>query len=405
MLDIVKEAKLVEMIRQVFNHMADGVLVADIKEHKFCACNPAMCRITGYTEQELMALSVPDLHPENDLPYVVDQFVRQALKEFTLAKDIPVKRKEGSVFYADVNSVPMTFEGRDYLVGIFRDITERREKEEMLKASQERLRVILDAIPDLVFRLDAEGRFVDYKAELISQLFVPPDQFLGKCYEDVLPVEVSQRMTAAIEDALETGKVQTFEYHLILPGSGLEEQSYEARLIAIKGEYCVAICRNITEKKSTDKQLKKASQELKARKKDLEQKNVALKEVLAQVESEKMEIKRQVSANVSKFILPILSKLENSAGIIDKKQIVMLENGLKTLTSQFGTRISSKAPSLSAREIEVCNMIRSGLATKEIAQIMKVSLRTVDTYRNRIRKKMGISSRDVNLFAYLQKMT
>lgn len=402
MSDINKKTQLNEMLRHVFDHMADGVLIADIEKHEFCGCNMMMCRMTGYTEEELLGLAVSDIHPQDDLPYVVDQFVRQSCKEFTLARDIPVKRKDGSVFYADINSVPMTFEGNEYLVGIFRDITERREAERKLKESEGRVRAVLDAIPDLVFRLDPEGRFVDYKAESMSQLLVPPDQFLGKCYQDILPVEVSQRLAAAIEDALETGQVQTFEYCLKLPG--MDEQFYEARLTAIKGEYCVAICRNISEKKGVNKRLKKASSELRAHRKDLEQKNVALKEVLAQVESEKMEIKKQVSANVSRFILPVMAKLKGSATMADKKQLVMLENALKNLTSQFGARIASKAPSLSAREMEVCNMIRNGLSTKEIAQIMKVSLRTVDTYRNRIRKKLGISARDINLYSYLQKM-
>ena len=390
------------MLKKVFDHIADGVLVADIEEQKFCSCNPAMCEMLGYSCHEVEMLGVSDIHPAEALPSILDYFFKQSRKELLQAKDIPVKKKDGSIFYVDINSIPMEFKGKHYLVGIFHDITGRMNIEKKLRENESRLRLIIDAVPDLMFRLDSDGRFVDYKAETVSQLFVPPEQFLGKYYYDVLPVAISQRMSAAIEYALETGKVQTFEYHLAPPGS--KDLFYEARLVAVKGKYCVSICRNITEQNEAAERLKKSAAELRAKSKTLEQKNITLKEVLAHVENEKMEVKKQVSANVSKFILPILAKLKSSVSIADKKQIVILENGLKDLTSRFGTKIGQKAPSLSAREMEVCNMIRSGLATKEIAQVMKVSLRTVDTYRNRIRKKMGISTRDVNLFAYLQKM-
>ena len=87
----------------------------------------------GYNEEEIKGLGVMDIHPQEALPYVLEQFEKQSRREIALAKDLPVKRKDGSVFYADVNSATITLAGKTYLMGIFRDVTERKKAEESLQ--------------------------------------------------------------------------------------------------------------------------------------------------------------------------------------------------------------------------------------------------------------------------------
>jgi hypothetical protein len=84
----------------------------------------------GYSLEEIKNLGVPDIHPKEDLPYVIEQFEKQVRREVAVAKDLPVKRKDGSIFYADVNSSLVTLAGRTYLLGIFRDVTEYKRAEE-----------------------------------------------------------------------------------------------------------------------------------------------------------------------------------------------------------------------------------------------------------------------------------
>ena len=85
-------------------------------------------------------------------------------------------------------------------------------------------------------------------------------------------------------------------------------------------------------------------------------------------------------------------------------QLELLEGNVRELTSEFGLRLGNGSAALSAREMEICAMIRGGLSSKEMAESLKVSVRTVDVFRNRIRKKLGISNRGVNLFAHLQTL-
>jgi len=119
--------------RALFAGSADGIVVADIETTTFRYANPALSRMLGYTEDELRTMGVPDLHPKDAVQSVVAEFEAQARGDKTLAMDIPCLRKDGSVVYADINSVPITIDGRLCNVGFFRDITERKRAQAELQ--------------------------------------------------------------------------------------------------------------------------------------------------------------------------------------------------------------------------------------------------------------------------------
>lgn len=128
-------------LRAVFENAIDGFLVANTKSLQFYAANRAICEMLGYETGEILQLSVLDIHPQEALPYVIEQFDRQARGEIDVARDIPVRRKDGSVFFVDVSSGSVTLSDTDYQIGVFRDVTERKQAEEeihMLNVSLER---------------------------------------------------------------------------------------------------------------------------------------------------------------------------------------------------------------------------------------------------------------------------
>jgi len=100
---------------------------------RFFMCNPKICEMLGYTEEEMMRLGVDDIHPEDDLPFVIEQFGLQVKGEIKFLASLPVKRKDGSIFYADISTSPITLAGKKYLLGNFRDTTERKKAEDALK--------------------------------------------------------------------------------------------------------------------------------------------------------------------------------------------------------------------------------------------------------------------------------
>ena len=140
-------------LKTVFEGAVDGMLVADVKTGRFVMANDAMCRMLGCSAEEIKGLCLADMHPVESLDHVRLQFERQARGEISLAPDIPVKRRDGSVFFADVSSAPLNLEGRLHLLGIFRDITAR-------KNAEKELRDALDTIKNLKDRLEAENIYL-----------------------------------------------------------------------------------------------------------------------------------------------------------------------------------------------------------------------------------------------------
>jgi PAS domain S-box-containing protein len=128
-----------ENFRNIFDNAGDGILLADMEKKKFHIGNNAICRMLGYSREELKDLGVMDIHPEKDLPYIIDQFERQAKGEFSLSRDLPLKRKDGTVFHADVNATDVKFAGKNYLMGFFHDITERKRAEGEIRRLNEEL--------------------------------------------------------------------------------------------------------------------------------------------------------------------------------------------------------------------------------------------------------------------------
>lgn len=130
------------------------------------------------------------------------------------------------------------------------EIAEHERSEHELRESEARSRAMLQAIPDIVFRLSRDGEYLDYKAETGTDLFAPPEIFLGKRLVDILPPSVAQQTLPVIAEALRTGKTQVLEYALPLRG---EPREFEAR-IAISGpEEVVAIVRDITQRKEVER--------------------------------------------------------------------------------------------------------------------------------------------------------
>jgi DNA-binding CsgD family transcriptional regulator len=103
--------------------------------------------------------------------------------------------------------------------------------------------LFLDALPDMLFRLDREGRYLDFKPSKQLQPFVPPDEFLGRTVAEVLPAAVAEGAMRLIERALVSGETQTYGYQLPTPDGAHE---YEARIVPLGPDDALAIVRDIT---------------------------------------------------------------------------------------------------------------------------------------------------------------
>ncbi|MDD9302459.1 MAG: LuxR family transcriptional regulator [Desulfobacter sp.] len=159
-----------------------------------------------------------------------------------------------------------------------------------------------------------------------------------------------------------------------------------------------------SERKQAEKDLSESKQKLKDQNLLLKEKNIALREVMNQLIEEKESLETKVMANVENLLLPLIKKMDNRGSEIEREYLILLEENIRQLTSSFGTRISRPNLKLTPRENEICTMIRGGLSSKEIAKLLNLSYRSVETYRNHIRKKLGITNKKVNLVSYLANL-
>ena len=134
-----------DQLRAIYDGMVDGLLIANVATKRFARANRAASRMLGYSREELMSMSVTDIHPADTLPDVLETFRALAERKISAAENIPMLRKDGSVFYADVSSSPSRYDGEDCIIGFFRDVTERRKSQEALEKEHRVLRQLLES--------------------------------------------------------------------------------------------------------------------------------------------------------------------------------------------------------------------------------------------------------------------
>lgn len=145
-----------EELRTIDAGMIEGLLITDIETKRFVRVNASLCRMLGYSEEELLKAEIKDIHPAAEVPNDERRFQAAAEGRVSINEDRPVLRKDGSIFYADITGRRIVYAGRPCLLALFRDVTERRQAEEKLKAEQRALR-------RMVLASDHERRLITYE--------------------------------------------------------------------------------------------------------------------------------------------------------------------------------------------------------------------------------------------------
>jgi len=133
---------------------------------------------------------------------------------------------------------------------------EHKRAESELVESEATNRAILDAVPDIMFRIDREGVFISFDAPPDAPTALPPELFIGKRLDEVFPKEFAEKAVANIAMVLRTGKMQLMEYSLPIPFPDGDERDFEARMVQSGDEAVLTVVRDITDRKRADRFLR-----------------------------------------------------------------------------------------------------------------------------------------------------
>ncbi|HEY0021385.1 MAG TPA: PAS domain S-box protein [Longimicrobium sp.] len=283
-----------ESYRTIFEHSSDAIFVHELDSGEFIEVNRAACELYGYAEDEIRALGVEGIS-WGEHPFTIDVargYIERAIAGEPQRFEWLGRHKDDGEVWAEVQLRRVAIGGMDRLLATSRDIRDRRAAEAQLRRANEELEQgiaertgelaqanealeeevaeheaarealmerthelegIFRALPDLFFRLGADGTILDYRAGARSGLAVPPEAFLWKRLRDVLPV-VADQAEAAMAEAQATGEIAQFEYQLPVD-SGMGD--YEARVVPLEDGTFVTVVRDVTGRKSAERKLRR----------------------------------------------------------------------------------------------------------------------------------------------------
>jgi len=312
----------------------------------------------------------------------------------------------------DSSGEPEEESGQRLLLNKEKDPAMKKIMEEHI-SSEDKFRTIFENAQDMIAFVDLEGKIVEINPAVEKMIGVRREDGIGKYFYEIenFSPETLQEALESFKNAAEGAPPTRFEgkaFHQDGSVVFIETTTRMRKKGDAIGYFCVV--RDITKRKLAEESLRTHRDRLedlvKERTANLEEVNTALRVLLKQKDEYKTELEEKVATNVNQLILPNLEKLKTiRIDGRDKEILAILENNLRDIVSSFGQKLSSKYFNLTSTELRIANLIKYGHTTKEIAKLLHLSPRTVEFHRNNIRKKSGISNKNVNLRSYLLSLS
>jgi PAS domain S-box-containing protein len=278
------------------------------------------------------------------------------------------------------------------------DITEQKQYEVRLQAERDFSKNIIDKAPSIICSIAPDGTigFINPAGERLSGYSAK--ELLGRHWQDYFFSGRSARAGRDLLQKFQEGSGRAVEARLKTKDGSLHDISWSSvrRFRDQGGSFDTLILGiDVTE-------LKMAAKELAKKKQETEEANIALRVMLDQHTKAKESIEEQISLRLKELVGPYLDQLRHSA--INEQQtetINIISAHIDSLTHSFSPEAKKIVLGLSPRETLVADLVRQGKTSKDISEILNISYRTVETYRNNLRKKLGINKQKISLRTYL----
>lgn len=254
---LVRVAERADRARQRIVDLLDRVediVYAHDAEGRYTFVNAAVERLTGWKREEVIGRRFQELLTPEAIPISQEMMGRKLRGEVGHTRYISeVRTKDGGRLPLEVSSTVVRREGRTVEgQGIARDVRSRLEQEEQLRASEARLRAILDAIPDAVARFDERDICIEWKPGVPRELY-PRENFEGRHVREIMGA-LAEATMANFDHVRRTGEPVRTLYR----GSwGGREGYYEARIVPFVGGEVLCIIRDMTEERLRERELQR----------------------------------------------------------------------------------------------------------------------------------------------------
>lgn len=181
-----------------------------------------------------------------------------------------------------------------------------------------------------------------------------------------------------------------------------ELQKYQGQLENLVKERTNELEKEIKERSLTESKLHDTTEDLKIERKALQEKNITLNQILDHLEANRKKERRKIYIDLEKAIVPFLAKLKKKMGEENQDMFELMEETINSILAIDMDGFQDRYAKLSSREIEICKYIKKGMTSKQICSIIHLSRFTVNKHREQIRKKLGITNKDINLSIYLR---
>jgi PAS domain S-box-containing protein len=255
-----------EKYHSLFDLNRDSIVIfrikPDGKPSNFIDVNPASTVIFGYSKKELLAMKVDDL-------YEISDAIRQKRIEILKTKgriaiETTIKNKKGFIRNVEIETQLINYLNEPAVMNIIRDITERKDMESNVAKANETLTTILEALPDLLFEVGLDGRIYHYQSHRNDLLAAPPELFMGKMFQKILPADAVKVCFEALHEANEKGWSTGKEYALDLPHGKFwfEISVSPLKKDLNKNPHFILLARDITDRKMAEEALQKSEEKL-----------------------------------------------------------------------------------------------------------------------------------------------
>jgi PAS domain S-box-containing protein len=254
--DITERMRAERRFRDLLESAPDAAVIID-PGGKIMRVNSQTEALFGYNRIELlgepMEVLMPSRFRERHSVHLKNYFKDPKIRPMGSGLELLGLRKDGSEIPVEINLSPLVTDEGTLVIGVIRDVTERKVFEDALRRSEAKNRAMLMALPDLMFLNSNDGIYLDYYARDNNELYAPPTQFLGKHIRDIFPQELAQKFERGIALAAGSREPVVTEYSINVDG---EELYYECRMVSCENDSVLSIVRDITERKEAEERVR-----------------------------------------------------------------------------------------------------------------------------------------------------